>query len=459
MDTATKQGNETASSAVNRRMLKSILQKKDIHLNEILTGSSFAFGLNILGHLCGYVFILLITRNLGADAMGIFSLSYTVLVIFVVIGNLGFDTALLRFVADYSSTNRWDLVKEVYLKALRLIIPFSFLLTILLFYCSPYIAKYIFNKDHLSIYIKLISFGVLPLVLLGINAECLRGVKKIKESVFFSKVSVVLVGTIIFSILIFYVKEYYLPIVIYVICIVLMSILCWIVWMKKSRLSFSSYNDSLEYKTILSVSVPMLLSKSSLLLMAWTDTIILGIFRTEGEVGIYNVAFRVAILTSFTLPVIFSITAPKFASLYGIGETKELKRVFRISTKMVFWTSIPVLLTIFLFPSFILGMFGSAFKEGVFALLILSFGYFIASIFGSAGHLLQMTGKQKIYLNIILIATIINIILNLVLVPVYGINGAALSTMVSMAFAHLLMVIFVYKIFGFTTIYFLPGGK
>jgi len=427
--------------------------KLDNNLKEIFVGSSLAFSLNILGLLCGFAFTLFITRNLGADAMGIFSLSYTVLVIFVVIGKLGFDTALLRFVADYSSTNRWDLVKEVYLKALRLIIPFSLLLTILLFYCSPYIAKYIFNKDHLSIYIKLISFGVLPLVLLGINAECLRGVKKIKESVFFSKVSVVLVGTIIFSILILYVKEYYLPIVIYVICIVLMSILCWIVWMKKSGLSLLSYNDSLEYKTILSVSVPMLLSKSSLLLMAWTDTIILGIFRTEGEVGIYNVVFRVAVLTSFTLPAIFSITVPKFASLHSLGDTKELKRVFRISTKMVFWTSIPVLLTIFLFPSFILGIFGSVFKDGVYALLILSFGYFLSSISGSAGQLLQMTGKHKLLLYIILSATTINIILNIVLVPVYGINGAALSTLVSLSLASLAMVIFVYKLFGLTAIY------
>jgi len=427
--------------------------KWDQNLKEIFTGSSIAFGLNILGLLCGYVFVLLITRNLGADAMGIFSLSYTILSIFVVIGKLGFDTALLRFVADYSSTNRWDLVKEVYLKALRLIIPFSFLLTILLFCYAPYIAKYVFSKEHLTIYIKLISFGILPLVLLGTNAECLRGIKKIKEYVFFSKVSVVLVGTIIFSILILYVKEYYLPIVIYVICIVLMSILCWIVWMKKSGLSLLSYNDSLEYKTILSVSVPMLLSKSSLLLMAWTDTIILGIFRTEGEVGIYNVVFRVAVLTSFTLPAIFSITVPKFASLHSLGDTKELKRVFRISTKMVFWTSIPVLLTIFLFPSFILGIFGSVFKDGVYALLILSFGYFLSSISGSAGQLLQMTGKHKLLLYIILSATTINIILNIVLVPVYGINGAALSTLVSLSLASLAMVIFVYKLFGLTAIY------
>ena len=158
--------------------------KWDQNLKEIFTGSSIAFGLNILGLLCGYVFVLLITRNLGADAMGIFSLSYTVLSIFVVIGKLGFDAALLRFVADYSSTNRWDLVKEVYLKALRLIIPFSFLLTILLFCCAPYIAKYVFSKEHLTIYIKMISFGILPLVLLSINAECLRGIKKIKEFVF-----------------------------------------------------------------------------------------------------------------------------------------------------------------------------------------------------------------------------------------------------------------------------------
>ena len=427
--------------------------KWDQNLKEIFTGSSIAFGLNILGLLCGYVFVLLITRNLGADAMGIFSLSYTVLSIFVVIGKLGFDTALLRFVADYSSTNRWDLVKEVYLKALRLIIPFSFLLTILLFCCAPYIAKYVFSKEYLTIYIKLISFGILPLVLLSINAECLRGIKKIKESVFFNKVSVLLVGTIVFSILIFYVKEYYSPIVVYMLSIVLMSILCWIVWMKKSGLSRSSYNDSLEYKNILNVSLPMLLSNSSLLLMVWTDTIILGIFRTEGEIGIYNVAFRVAILTSFTLSAIFSITAPKFAGLHGLGDTKELKRVFQISTKMVFWTSIPVLLTIFLFPSFILGIFGSAFKEGVFALLILSFGYFISAITSSAGWLLEMTGKQNISMNIMLIATVLNIILNIGLVPEYGINGAALATIVSLTFASLAMVIYTYKSFGLAAIY------
>jgi O-antigen/teichoic acid export membrane protein len=198
----------------------------------------------------------------------------------------------------------------------------------------------------------------------------------------------------------------------------------------------------------------MLLSNSSLLLMVWTDTIILGIFRTEGEIGIYNVAFRVAFLTSFTLSAIFSITTPKIAGLHGLGDTKELKRVFQISTKMVFWTSIPVLLTIFLFPSFILGIFGSAFKDGVYALLILSFGYFLASIFGSAGQLLQMTGKHKLHLYIVLSATIINIILNIALVPVYGINGAALSTLVSLSLASLAMVIFVYKLFGFTTIYF-----
>ena len=427
--------------------------KLDNNLKEIFVGSSLAFSLNILGLLCGFAFTLFITRNLGADAMGIFSLSYTVLVIFVVIGKLGFDNALLRFVADYSSTNRWDLVKEVYLKALKLIIPFCILLTILLFCCAPYIAKYVFSKEHLTIYIKMISFGILPLVLLSINAECLRGIKNIKEFVFFNKVSVLLVGTIILSILIIFVKEYYLPIVVYVISTVFMSILCWIVWMKKSGLSRSSYNDSLKYKNILNVSLPMLLTNSSILILSWMDTLILGIFRTEGEIGIYNVAMKVSTLTGIAMYAIFSITAPKFAGLYGLGDTKELKRVFQISTKTVFWTSFPVLLIIFLIPSFILGIFGSAFKAGVFALLILSSGYFISAITSSASWLLEMTGRQNITMIIMLMATVLNIILNICLVPEYGVNGAALATMVSLSLASLAMVIYTYKSFGLTAIY------
>ena len=72
---------------------------KDVHLKELLKGSSIAFVLRIIGIIAGYIFTLLITRGYGAEAMGVFALSFTLLQISSVIVKLKIDTALIKFVA------------------------------------------------------------------------------------------------------------------------------------------------------------------------------------------------------------------------------------------------------------------------------------------------------------------------------------------------------------------------
>ena len=126
---------------------------KDRHLNELLKGSSVALVFKLFGISTSYIFILLVTRNFGAEVMGILALSFTILQISSVIGSLGFNTALLRFVAEYSSQNRPDLVKEVYVKATKIIVPFSLFLSVFMFFSTPYISKYIFHKEHLSTWV------------------------------------------------------------------------------------------------------------------------------------------------------------------------------------------------------------------------------------------------------------------------------------------------------------------
>jgi O-antigen/teichoic acid export membrane protein len=141
--------------------------KNDIHLSELLAGSSIAFILKITGIVFSYIFILLVTRNFGAGAMGIFALSTTVLSVFSILGKLGLDTALLRFIAEYSSQGRPNMVKGTYMKSMRLLIPFSLLLSVMLYLLSPYISKYVFHKEYLSVYFRIVSFALLPLVLIN----------------------------------------------------------------------------------------------------------------------------------------------------------------------------------------------------------------------------------------------------------------------------------------------------
>ena len=100
-----------------------------------------------------------------------------------------------------------------------------------------------------------------------------------------------------------------------------------------------------------------------------------------------------------------------------------------------------------------MGLFGQEFKVGVTAFIFLSFGRLISSFSGSVGNILQMTGNQNIYGFILLIGALLNVVLNYMLIPKYGINGAAIASMSSLIVWNLGMVLSVKKKFGFYTFY------
>lgn len=77
----------------------------------------------------------------------------------------------------------------------------------------------------------------------------------------------------------------------------------------------------------------------------------------------------------------------------------------------------------------------------------------ISAFSGPAGNILQMTGRQVIFMNVLFVGAVINVVLNYFLIPLYGIEGAAFASMTSVIFWNLTMVYFVKKEFGFLTIY------
>ena len=98
-------------------------------------------------------------------------------------------------------------------------------------------------------------------------------------------------------------------------------------------------------------------------------------------------------------------------------------------------------------------LFGQEFSAGVVALLLISFAQLVNSISGSVGYIMQMTNNQKIFQFIIIFSAILNIVMNYFLIPIYGINGAAFSSMISMITWNVMSVIFIKNKLGFWSIY------
>jgi len=429
---------------------------EDVHLKELIQGSLTFLILRIFGMMVGYTFTLIVTRNLGASAWGIFALSFTVLQITSVIGKLGLDTALLRFIAQYNAQRKVKTAKYIYLKSIIVIIPLSFLLSVFLYYLSPLLAEKVFGKPHLASYFKLMSFALIPFVLLSINSESLRAFKKIKEYITLQNLLPFLCAFIFFSIFfyILHIKNIKVIIIAYILGIGVSFFISFLLLNKE----FSNKNGELEkisLRQILFVSLPMFLSSSLFMVMSWTDTIMLGMWRTEEEVGIYNIAVRLSMITSFTLGAINSIAAPKFAEFWGKKDLEGLKKVAQQSTKLIFWTSAPILILYILFPKFFMGIFGKEFREGASALVFLTIGQFVNASVGSVGYILQMTDKQKIFQNIILIAAILNIMLNLFLIPKLGIVGAAIASAIAFCFINIIPFFLIRYYYGFFTVSFL----
>lgn len=426
---------------------------RDVHLKELLIGSSSAFIFKIIGMLAGYVFTLFITRNFGSDGMGVFALSVTVLSIFTIFGRLGLDTTILRLVTEYSAQDKKQSIKYTYLLTLKIIVPFCLLLSVILYLLSPYIADKIFNKVFLEAYFRIISLAILPMVLIFINSQALRGIKNIKSFTFLQHIAIFLFSCITFSVLLPFVKDRSLSVISYVMGIFIVAAMSHIFWTKYFNFKSFSADNGIAVRDLFSISLPLLLSSSMSFVMHWTDIIMLGILKTEGEVGVYNVALRVASLTTICLFAVNSIAGPKLGEMYGKNDVSGMRKVAMQSAKLIFWTSIPILLIFFIMPSYILNLFGTEFKSGVYAFLILNCGQFINAVSGPVGYILIMTGKQKVHQNIIVVSAITNIVLNILLIPKYGINGAAIASMISIIFQNLTSVIYIKVHFNVITFY------
>ena len=126
------------------------------------------------------------------------------------------------------------------------------------------------------------------------------------------------------------------------------------------------------------------------------------------------------------------VSAPAFAQLNSVTDFSFFQKTAMRTTRLIFWTSLPLLLCCLLAPAWMMNLFGSNFGTGSSALIMIAIGQFINSISGSVGVIMQMSGHERAWAVILLITFIINAWLMYVLVPRYGLNGAAFSMMVVM---------------------------
>lgn len=444
-------------SLVKRKLHNLVYDDK---FSEILTGSAWALGARVLATLFALATSVIIARVYGADMMGIVAVVTSFVTISTIFTLLGTNTSILRMIPEHVSRYSVSSAYRIYRKTQYFVGATSIVLGALLLAGAPFIADKVFSKPHLAFYLALSAAFIWARSLMDLNTQAVRGLRFIRTFAFMQILPHLIMLLLLAVAAAFYQNRnapVYAQLGAWALTAGVGAVIMTIGF--RSRTSPSDNVCLTPMRSILAVASPMFISASMMFVIANTGVIILGIYRSEEEVGYYSAAVKLATLTTFILNSINSMAAPKFAELFHTHRIDELLHVAKKSSKLIFWSTLPILLTLVCLGIPILSLlYGRAFVLAYPAVVLLATGEFVNSVSGSTGFFMNMTGHEKVLRNIVIRSCAINIFLNIASVPSLGFLGSALAAAVSISHWNVAVLLYIKRKYG-RTIAYLPGFR
>lgn len=396
----------------------------------LIRGSFVILVFKIGGAALMLVVNLLISNLYGAKYLGIFNLLFTIIQISSMVSRAGLDIYFLKIIP---SLNNSEQVAGFLKKSFIRMSISGLLVTLLLVIFSPFIDEFFFKEFDAIEYIIWISLLLIPYTFFTIIPEVLRAYENV---LIFSFIRNLLFQLSILISMLFIIFSNYGSIIDAlnsgILISFIVSFIILLLFLKKQNLSFlrvEKYSNP-----ILRNSYHMFLTSSILLFMGNVDQFMIGYFMNEENVGFYSACLKLSIIVTFVLSSVTSYITPQISKAYANNNFKLLSIQYKNATRLIIVSSLPFILIIAIFPTFFLGLFGDDFKELDYVL------YFVLAMnvanifFGPLIYILNMMDLQVFVRNILFIAFTMNILFNIILIPNYGISGAAISTLISTLF-------------------------
>ncbi|KTG07827.1 polysaccharide biosynthesis protein [Haloprofundus marisrubri] len=193
-------------------------------------------------------------------------------------------------------------------------------------------------------------------------------------------------------------------------------------------------------REMLRFSAPLVISTVMSTMLTQTDTLMLGYFRASEEAGMYSAAYTLGTGMLVVLSAFGFLYLPLASRLDSDGQRDDVGVIYQTTTKWVYIITFPAFLTFVVFPRDILRIvFGSAYESAALALIIVSIGFFLSAAVGRDRETLSALGETNYILVGNVAGFVFNFLVNLVLIPQYGMEGAAFTSAVSMAIVHVVV--------------------
>lgn len=408
-------------------------------------GVGAVFALKIVGVLVVFGTHVLLARLLGVGDYGLYAYALAWLQVLLVLGMVGLDTLTVRYTAEYGATGDWPGLRGLLISPMRWVVAASSIVACLAALVVWSLASLLPAEQPRVLWAACLA---LPLVTLAtVKLAALRGFKRIlraeSSDAILRNVLLVAVVLVVYVTTGMVTAAQTMDAYIVVSAVILAIATIWV------RAAVPGAANGAEARTDAPVWVRTALPLWGMALMAILlnrlDILMLGAMVGPDASGIYTAVARLAELTAFGLMAVNAFIAPRIAELFRAGKHAELQQLLTWSARGIAVVTLLGAIAFALLGEFALGLFGAEFRQGHGALMLLLLGQLVNGLCGSVGLILTMTGHERRAAWIMCWSAVLNAVLNAVLIPMWGMVGAAAATAVTLVIWNVWMLVVVVK--------------
>ncbi len=419
-----------------------------LQIQSLARDTIIAIIIRVAGFVLTYLLQICLARWMEEVQYGIYAYVYSLTFLLSILACVGFPYSILRFIPQYQVTEEWGLLRGI--ARLSWLVNFLFGVGIALIGMG---VIWGINFYHTFVYATPLMFGIwlvplFALILLQQSLARALGDITLSYSPYFIFVPVLA----LFSAFVLFEIHHGLSgiEVIGVMMVVLLVLILGQLWLIRAKFKQTVEKAEPEYawKEWFKVTAAMWLITGSGIVLQQTDVIMVGSILGPEDAGVYDVAVKTSLWVSFVLQTVNMVAAPEFSRLYKQNDQQGLQQATSAIAVWIFWPSLIISTTLVLFAPIVLNIFGSEFVGGSRSLQILAIAQLFNSFCSSVGFLMTMTGHQNQASVVYGMAALLNVILNAIAIPLFGIMGAAIATAISIVVWNVWLTLLVIKHVG-----------
>lgn len=429
----------------------------DKNFSKLLEASSFHAAAKIIGIASGFFASLLIAREYGADLVGKVATITSIFSLLTLFSLLGNKTLIVKSLPQHIEQYDYSAAKQVYFQLLK-ITAYLTLTVVVLWHILERTTPLSIVKG-LEQYTILITALIIASSFKQLNTKALRGLGDYKIYSCFEILLPILLALSAVIAIIFGFSEnlfqyfYFLPIITVGILSFYFVDRTFSQKLKQNDTPYTKAFKKPSSSSLIRTSFPMFGVTISTAIIAHFDILMLNYFTTSNSVGVYSIYAKIVMLSTFATQSINSMFAPSISRLFSSDQLTDLKYFAKKTTLLSFTCSLMLTITVLIFHKPLLGFYGDDFLQDLPTLYVLLLSSLVSSFFGSVGLYLNMTGHQTHFFRIMLLAAIMNIVFNMLLIPLLGALGAALATLFSVFTWNILATRKIFVEFNYTLLW------